>query len=127
MLSRCLAISLDVHPKDPATRAAELGVSREAIDLYLDSDVFDWHIDSFIWSRIFGYDLTERHDHGLLGARFYSQVDFPRIREASITGACWVITTNPAKVASERAAAFVENIRRFREIFASVSGVMHTS
>lgn len=122
MLSCCLAMRvLDVQPKDPATRAAELGVSREAIDVYLASDVFDFHIDSFIWNRIFGYDLTERHGHGLLGARFYSQVDFPRIREAAITGACWVITTNPAKVADERAGTFQENVRKFLSIFESVS------
>jgi membrane dipeptidase len=113
--------ALDVHLKDPATRAEELGISREAMDLYLASDVFDWHIDSFIWHRIFGYDLTERHGPGFLNARFYSQVDFPRIREASITGACWVITTNPAKVADERANAFVSNVRDFLSIFESVS------
>jgi membrane dipeptidase len=109
------------HRSDPAAWAAELGVSREAIDVYLASDVLDFHIDSFIWHRIFGYDLTERHGTGLLGARFYSQVDFPRIREAAITGACWVITTNPAKVASERAMTFVENLRELRAIFAAVS------
>ena len=122
MLSCCLAMRvLDVQLKDPATRAAELGVSREAMDVYLASDVFDFHIDSFIWNRIFGYDLTERHGHGLLGARFYSQVDFPRIREAQITGACWVITTNPAKVAEERAQAFVANVKRYLSIFETVS------
>lgn len=108
------------HRKDPKGWADELGVSQEAIELYLDSDVFDFHIDSFIWHRILGYDLTERHDHGLLGARFYSQVDFPRIREAQITGACWVITTNPAKVATERAETFVRNLAELRSIIDSV-------
>lgn len=109
----------DPH-KDPAGRAKELGISREAMDLYLESDVFDWHIDSFIWHRIFGYDLTERHDAGLFGARFYSQVDFPRIREAAVTGACWVITTNPARVGGERADTFVKNLRELRAIIDSV-------
>ncbi len=95
-------------------------MSREAIDLYLESDVFDFHVDTFIWNRIFGYDLTERHDEGLFGARFYSQVDLPRIREARVGGACWVVTTNPAKIAEERAAAFVENVRNLRAILESV-------
>lgn len=108
------------HRKDPQGWADALGVSREAIDLYLESDVFDFHVDSFIWNRIFGYDLTERHDEGVFGARFYSQVDLPRIREAQITGACWVITTNPAKIAEERANAFVENVRTLRAILESV-------
>jgi len=108
------------HREDPAAWARELDVSREAVELYLSTDVIDLHIDSFIWTRVFGYDLRERHDHGLLGATFYSQVDFPRILEAGVTGATWVITTNPLKVASERAAAFRANLESLKSIFASV-------
>jgi len=107
------------HRKDPQAWATALGISREAIDVYLASEVIDLHVDSFIWHRIFGYDLTTRHDHGLLGARFYSQVDLPRIREAQVTGACWVITTNPARVATERRDAFVRNIEELRRILSS--------
>jgi membrane dipeptidase len=105
------------HQKDPAGWASELAVSRAAIDLYLASDVFDWHIDSFIWHRVFGYDLTRRHGHGLFGARFYSQVDFPRIREAQVTGGCWVITTNPLRDAADRADTFVDNLETLRTLF----------
>lgn len=106
------------HRKDPGAWAKSLGISREAVELYLASDVIDLHIDSFIWTRIFGYDLTKRHGHGALGARFYSQVDFPRIREAGVTGGLWSITTNPAKSAEARATAFVKNLAHLREIFA---------
>jgi membrane dipeptidase len=108
------------HRKDPSAWAEELGISREAIDLYLASDVIDLHVDSFIWTRVFGYDLTERHDHGLLGARFYSQADFPRILEANVTGATWVITTNPTRASAERATTFVDNLRELTDIFARV-------
>lgn len=110
------------HKQDLKGWADELGISQEAVEIYATSDVFDFHVDSYIWHRIFGYDLTERHDHGLFGARFYSQVDFPRIREAGVTGACWVITTNPAKIAAERADAFVRNLAELRSIIASVPG-----
>lgn len=109
------------HRSDAAGWARELGISREAAELYLASDVLDLHIDSFIWQRFGVYDLRERHGHGLLGARFYSQVDLPRILEARVTGATWVITTNPARSAEGRADAFVRNVARLREIFASVS------
>jgi membrane dipeptidase len=108
------------HRRDPRAWADALGISREAIDLYLDSEIFDWHVDTFIWTRIFGYDLTARHGSGPFGARFFGQVDLPRIREAAIGSACWVITTNPAKVASERRQAFFENLARLESIFASV-------
>jgi membrane dipeptidase len=100
--------------------ASNLGISREAIEIYATGDVIDLHVDTFIWNRIFGYNLGQRHGHGALGARFYSQVDFPRIREAGVTGATWVITTNPARLGAEsRAHVFVDNIARLRALFAS--------
>jgi membrane dipeptidase len=106
------------HRSDPGAWAASLGVSREAIDVYLASDVIDLHIDSFIWSRIFRYDLTKRHGHGLFGARFYSQVDLPRMREARVTGGIWSITTNPLWPSSRRADVFRDNLAELRAIFA---------
>ena len=42
---------------DAATWASALGISREAVELYLASDVIDLHVDTFIWTRIFGYEL----------------------------------------------------------------------
>jgi membrane dipeptidase len=92
--------------------ATALGVSRTAVDLYLDCDVIDLHIDTFIWHRIFGYDLHKRHGRGLFDARFYSQVDLPRIREAQITGATWVITTNPFRSETSRPETFSRNLDR---------------
>ncbi len=109
------------HRADPAAWAGNLSISTEAVELYLACDVVDLHIDSFIWNRIWGYDLRKRHGHGLLGARFYSQVDFPRILEAQLSGATWIITTNPAKSATGRRKAFVKNLARLRAIFDSVS------
>src|SRR4029079_10276916 len=91
------ALRKPLAPPDPVTWARSLGISREAVELYLASDVIDLHIDTFIWNRVFGYDLTKRHGLGLLGARFYSQVDLPRLHEARITGGVWVITTNPLR------------------------------
>ena len=107
------------HRNDPAAWATSLGISRAAVELYLASDVVDLHVDSFIWQRIGVYDLAARHGHGLFGARFYSQVDFPRIREAQVSGATWVITTNPLRDPSDRADTFVKNVRELRAIFAA--------
>jgi len=109
------------HRQDPGAWAKQLGISREAVDLYLASEVIDLHLDSYIWTRVFGYDLRERHDEGLFGARFYSQVDFPRILESQMSGGTWVITTNPARAASERATVFHDNLSNLLGIFESVS------
>ena len=102
--------------------ANSLGISREAVALYLASDVIDLHIDSFIWSRIFGYDLTKRHDLGPLGGRYFRQVDFPRIREAHVTGATWVVTTNIARKAPWRARTLFRNLEKLCSTFAKVDG-----
>ena len=102
------------HRKDPAAWARSLGISAEAVGLYLGSDVIDLHVDSFIWTRIFGYDLTRRHTPGPLDAAFARQVDLPRIREAAVSGAIWVITTNPARPSENRAHTFARNIERLR-------------
>jgi membrane dipeptidase len=108
------------HRSDAAAWARELGISREAVELYLASDVIDLHLDSFIWKRIFGYDLRKRHGTGPLAANFFYQVDFPRVREARMTGGTWVITTNPWRPARSRPEALLENLRRFQGIFESV-------
>ncbi|MGD8858881.1 MAG: membrane dipeptidase [Myxococcales bacterium] len=106
---------------DARALARRLGVSVEAIELYRDCDVIDLHVDSFIWARVFGYDLRKRHGSGVFGGRFYSQVDFPRAREAGLTGALWSITTNPYRGRAARARAFDSNLRRLRTTIEAAS------
>lgn len=108
------------HSLNPTQWATSLGVSREAIEIYLASDVIDLHVDTFIWTRIFGYDLKRRHGRGPLGPRFLSQVDFPRTLEARLTGAIWVITTNPLRPRGSRSNTFINNLKRLRTIFDEV-------
>lgn len=100
--------------------ARDLGISREAIDLYLDSDVLDLHVETYIWQRVFGYDMRKRHGQGPFGARFFGQVDIPRAREAHLTGATWSISTNPLRGAEGRARTAVKNVARLKAIFESV-------
>ena len=92
---------------DPDGWARELGASREAIDVYRASDVLDLHLDTFIWNRVFGYDLRKRHSGGVFGRHFYGQVDFPRVLEAGMTGGTWVVTTNPFRPRGGRPETFM--------------------
>ena len=108
------------HRADPAAWADELGISREAVEIYLASEVIDLHVDAFIWHRVFGYDLTKRHELGMFGRRFWGHVDLPRALEAQLGGAIWVITTNPSRTAAGRAANFVRILAELRRLFASV-------
>lgn len=110
---------MDAVRQDSATWARELGIPTAALELYRDSDVIDLHVDSFIWQRTFGYDLTRRHRPPLWGA-FLGQVDFPRILSAEISGATWVITTNPLREAFDRAETLARNVDALCDTFARV-------
>lgn len=98
---------------------SDASISREARELYAKSDVIDLHLDSFIWTRIFGYDLRKAHGQGVFGDRFYSHTDFPRCLEAGLTGATWIITTNPARPSRNRRDTFFRNLARLEGLFAS--------
>ncbi len=78
--------------------------------------MIDLHVDSFIWTRILGYRLDRRHGRGALGARYYRQVDLPRLRQVGISGATWVITTNPFRSAQGRQRAYEKNFARLSRL-----------
>lgn len=77
-------------------------------------EIVDAHVESFVWSRLIGYDLTTRHGRGLLGGRYYSQADLPRMREAGLAGAVMSIATNPFRRTERRTGVLVANLARLR-------------
>jgi membrane dipeptidase len=94
--------------------AKDLGISREAVELYLASEVIDLHLDTFIWERLFGYDLGALHSHAPLGGWFLGHADFPRVREAALAAATWVITTNPLREPADRFETLLRNLSHLR-------------
>lgn len=99
--------------------ARALGISEAAVELHRSSEVLDLHVDSFIWTRLFGYDLRRRHGLGPLRGNFLSQVDLPRALEGHLTSATWVLTTNPFVPSSVRRRLFFSNLERLeRELSA---------
>lgn len=97
--------------------------SSAARDLIRSADVLDAHVESFVWTRIFGYDVTRRNGRGVFGARFYGQADVPRMREAGMSGAVFSIATNPFRPAGRRAGAFGANLSRLRATLERDNGV----
>lgn len=93
--------------------------SHEAVDILRHADVIDLHLDTFLWQRLFGYDLTRRHGTGPFDARLLGQADVPRCLDAGITGAYWIITTNPLRSASGRRAALFANLEALQARLAS--------
>jgi membrane dipeptidase len=103
-------------PLSTTAWAKKLGVSEAAVELVHSHGAVDLHVDSFIWTRIFGYDLLKAHDSGPLAARWLGQADLPRLRTAGFSAATWVITTNPARGQRQRLRALVENYRRLTQL-----------
>ena len=104
------------HREDPAAWAAGLDVPKEAVELYLASEVVDLHTCSFMWSRIFPwYDLRKRHRPWLPASFAFNQADMPRVREAQMAAISWDVTTNPYRRQKNRPAVAVRNIESMVE------------
>ncbi|MBN2194122.1 MAG: membrane dipeptidase [Polyangiaceae bacterium] len=94
----------------------DLGIAREAAELHGASDVIDLHVDTFIWTRLFGYDLTRRHGPGPLPGWCARQVDLPRLVDAGVGGAVWAITTNPFANGDELRDGLLANLERLTSL-----------
>ncbi|MEA2686351.1 MAG: rane dipeptidase [Actinomycetota bacterium] len=89
----------------------------------LPADVLDAHVESFVWTRVLGYDLVRGHGRGLLGGRLYSQLDVPRMRAAGMTGGVFSIATNPFRSREGRRMTLAANIARLQAVLESDPGV----
>ena len=103
--------------------AEALGVSEEAVALFRSADAIDLHLDSFIWHRVFGYDLGRVHRGGFLGRGFFGHADFPTVIDSGLGGATWVITTNPFRGSRGRKRVFETNLRSLCAMLDEADGI----
>jgi membrane dipeptidase len=101
------------------TTAQQLGVSQRALDLCVDADLIDLHIDTFIPVRIWGYDVHKRHGLGLLRGHFFGHLDLPRMDDQGVTGAMWSLTTNPFRTQASRFKVLQKNRARYEAMIAA--------
>ena len=64
--------------------------------------MIDLHVETFVWTRIFGYDLAAAHGPGPTRARYLGQADLPRLAAAGLSGVFLSIATNPLRRAGTR-------------------------
>lgn len=100
----------------PEQWAKALGVSREAMDLYLECEVIDLHVDSFIWTRVFRYDIHRHHQRRWHSGIWWGQVDLPRLLQAELSATTWVVTTNPLRTRHGLTRAYERNLTRLRAL-----------
>lgn len=110
---------------DAVRISEELGVTEEAVALFRAADAIDLHIESFVWRRIFGYDLNRVHRGGLFGRSFFGHADFPTALEIGLGGATWVISTNPARSSRGRRKVFEQNLTALRTLLNEAAGIRH--
>lgn len=116
--------ALPTRPTDASALAERHGVSVEAAELLLTSDVIDLHLDTFIPPRLplSRYDLFARHRRGPLGGRFFGHLDLPRVIDSGLTGGMWSITTNPFRRRARRWVVFQKNLARFTATLEATGG-----
>lgn len=107
------------------TIAHALEISEEAAAMFLCSDAIDLHVESFLWRRIFGYDLNRIHRGGFFGRRFFGHADLPSARQIGLAGATWVISTNPMRASRRRRQVFEHNLASLRTLLEEAPGVRH--
>ena len=107
----------------PRQRRRLLKPSNAAVELLAACEVVDIHSESFVWTRLAGYDLTRRHGPGPLRARYARQADLPRMREAGLGGAVLSVATNPFRPARRRTDVLLANLDRLRRILSAAPGV----
>ena len=100
------------HREDPALWARQLGVSTEACSLLLDAHFIDLHCDMEVPIRVLGYNPDRHHGVASWTLPFMLHTDYPRIREAGLSGVVYDIATNPFRPARNRQETTLANIRR---------------
>src|SRR5262245_53352762 len=115
------------RPRPTAARDDDIfarlpGCSLGAVQLTRRSELIDLHLDTFIPSRLWGYDPLTRHRGGPLGRFFFGHLDVPRMVDGGLDGAMWSITTNPLRRAATRWRVFERNLAALRALIARSRG-----
>ncbi len=99
-------------------------VPPEAAALHRESLVIDLHVDSFLWVRLFGYDMGRRHENRIPSAPFAWHADLPRLREGGVGAAGFGIVVNPRRARPEL--VFPLRVLSWWERERGVDAVLHT-
>jgi membrane dipeptidase len=94
---------------DPSTDDAVLVEARQLLS---SCAAVDLHIDTFIPTRLYGYDPEQTHRYPF--RHLVGHVDLPRAAAGGLAGALWSITTNPARTAGGRLHTLQKNLARLK-------------
>jgi membrane dipeptidase len=64
-------------------------------DLHAEATIIDLHGDTFMWSKLLGYDIGKRHKNRLPLAPIGWHIDLPRMRDVGCDGQIFGVVVNP--------------------------------
>jgi membrane dipeptidase len=91
---------------------ADEAALKDARSLLAGAAAVDLHVDTFIPTRLYGYDPEVEHRYPF--RHLVGHVDLPRAAAGGLKGALWSITTNPARTAAGRRATLKKNLVRLQ-------------
>ncbi len=94
--------------------AARATLAAEARALLQTTTAVDLHVDTFIPTRLYGYDVDETHAYPF--RNLVGHVDLPRAARGGLKGALWSITTNPFRPAASRLRTLKKNLERMKAL-----------
>ncbi len=106
-----MPLSYTDHRADPSAWASKLDVSVEACELLLDAHFIDLHCDMEVPIRVMRYNPNRHHGERTRTTPLMYHTDYPRIREASMSGVVYDIATNPFRPKSNRQQTTLANMR----------------
>ncbi|MDP2340662.1 MAG: membrane dipeptidase [Deltaproteobacteria bacterium] len=95
---------------------ADLAALADARALLQTTAAIDLHLDTFIPTRLYGYDVDVTHDYPF--RHLIGHVDLPRAARGGLKGGLWSITTNPFRSSSSRLRTFQKNLPRLHALVA---------
>ncbi len=97
MAAGALGLSVGAGCGDSALDA----LGADALALHHESFVLDLHVDSILWTRLFGYELAREHRNRIPGRPFAWHVDWPRAEVGGLDAAVMGLVINPDEVRPE--------------------------
>lgn len=94
----------------------------EASGLLSEMVGLDLHQESFIWTRLLGYDMAVEHPPGPLGGRLLGQSDLPRLVRSGLASSVQSIATSVAQPRSRRTGVLLENLETLRRMIDGTEG-----
>lgn len=74
----------------------------DALALHAANPPIDLHVDTLLWAKLTGYDLSKRHRPPLPASAFMGHVDLPRLKDAGMGAVVFGLTAHPLSRGAHR-------------------------